>query len=117
LLNQIGDTLYQGEDPTQIYHLESPFEVEDIENGYKVRLKIPFIQNNDFTLKKFGDELIINIKNQRKSVFLPKFANYMKVEGYEHDDPWLVIYLKKSWVKWSLNKTYKACNDQLLRLI
>lgn len=95
LLNQIGNIIYSGEDPTQIYHLESPFEVEDIENGYKVKMKIPFIHDNDFKLKKFGDELIINIKNQRKSVFLPKFANYMKVEDYSYQSPWLEVILKK----------------------
>lgn len=95
LLNEIGDTIYQQEDPTQVFHLEKPLEVKDIENGFSVKLKIPFIKENDFELKKFGDELIIDLQNRRKNVFLPKFANYMKMESHSYDAPWLTIFLKR----------------------
>lgn len=95
LLDEIGNTIYKGDDPTQVFHLEKPLEVKDIEDGYRVKLKIPFIQEEDFELKKFGDELIIDLQNRRKNVFLPKFANYMKMESYTYDAPWLTIDLKR----------------------
>jgi len=95
LLHRIGQEIYKDSDPMAIFHLEQPLEVEEIKNGYKVKLKIPFIKESDFTLNKFGDELIINLNNRRKSMFLPKFANYMKMEGYTYKNPWLTIELKK----------------------
>ncbi len=95
LLEQIGTAIYGEQDPTSIFHLEQPLEVEDIENGYRVKMKIPFIKEEDFTLKKFGDELIINLANRRKSLFLPKFANYMKMDDFHYSAPWLTIDLKK----------------------
>ena len=95
LLEQIGETIYQDLDPTGVYHLENPLEVTDIKNGYQVKMKIPFIKEEEFTLKKFGDELIINLNNRRKSLFLPKFANYMVMADYSYENPWLTIDLKK----------------------
>ena len=95
LLEQIGETIYKDLDPTGVYHLENPLEVTDIKNGYQVKMKIPFINEEEFTLKKFGDELIINLNNRRKSLFLPKFANYMIMSDYSYDNPWLTIVLKR----------------------
>lgn len=95
LLKQIGNIIYKDIDPTSVFHNEKPLEVIDIENGYRVRLKIPFIKENDFDLKKFGDELIIDLQNRRKNVFLPKFANYMKMVSYSYDNPWLTVELKR----------------------
>jgi len=95
LLNQIGNTIYGDADPTEIFHYEKPLEVTDIENGFRVKLKIPFIKEADFSLQKFGDELIINLQNRRKNVFLPKFANYMVMDKYEYHSPWLTIDLKR----------------------
>lgn len=95
LLEQIGETIYKDKDPTAVFHLEQPLEVIDIKNGYRVKMKIPFIKEEDFTLNKFGDELIINLNNRRKSLFLPKFANYMTMADYSYNNPWLTIELKK----------------------
>lgn len=95
LLEEIADIIYKDKDPTEIFHLEQPLDVETIENGYRVKLKIPFIEEHDFELKKFGDELIIDLNNRRKSLFLPKFANYMVLKDYSFDTPWLTIDLIK----------------------
>lgn len=95
LLEQIGNAIYQDKESTAVFHHEKPLEVTDIENGYQVKLKIPFIDENDFTLDKFGDELIINLQNRRKNVFLPKFANYMKMVNHSYENPWLTIELQR----------------------
>lgn len=95
LLKEIGNSIYKGTDPTTVFHNEKPLKVIDTENGYQVKLKIPFIKENDFELKKFGDELIIDLQNRRKNVFLPKFANYMKMESYIYENPWLTIELHR----------------------
>ncbi len=95
LLTEIGNSVYGDMDPAEVFHYEKPLEVIEIENGYSVKLKIPFIKEEDFELKQFGDELIINLQNRRKNVFLPKFANYMKISNYSYENPWLTIELKR----------------------
>jgi arsenite-transporting ATPase len=95
LLEKIGETIYGDQDPSQVFHKEQPIEVTNLEDGYQVKLRIPFIKDDEFELRKFGDELIIDINNRRKSMFLPKFSNYMTLEGHSYEAPYLTIELKK----------------------
>jgi arsenite-transporting ATPase len=55
-----------------------------------------FIGSSDFKLNKYGDELVINLGGRRKSVFLPRFANYLELDGHEFKDNWLKVKLRKS---------------------
>ncbi len=95
LLTQIGGSLYAHQSPTTVFHQEKPIEITNLENGYRVKMKIPFIKSEDFELRKYGDELIIDIANRRKSMFLPKFANYMVLSKYSYENPYLTVDLVK----------------------
>jgi len=52
-------------------------------NGYRLKLKLEFINLEMFTLNKLGDEFIIDLANQRHNFILPKFTNYLRLDGYE----------------------------------
>ncbi|WNJ18878.1 ArsA family ATPase [Pontibacter sp. G13] len=95
LLDKIGDTIYQEEDPTTIFHLENPFSVEEVAGRYKIRIKLPFSTEEQIEVAKYGDELILDIGNRRKSIFLPKFANFLQMSGTEFEEPWLTVWLNK----------------------
>ena len=95
LLEKIGTTIYQGQNPATIFHNEKPFIIEDSKDFFKIKIKVPFIEDDDFTLKKYGDEIIINIANRRKSIILPRFTNFLTLFSYAYTDPWLVILLKR----------------------
>ncbi len=95
LLSHIGNSLYETNSPSTVFHQEKPIEITNLENGYRVKMKIPFIKSKDFELRKYGDELIIDIANRRKSMFLPKFANYMVLSSYSYEDPYLTVDLFK----------------------
>jgi arsenite-transporting ATPase len=53
------------------------------------------VKEEDIELKKFGDELVIDLGNRRKSVMLPRFASFMKLKEYRFQAPWLVVSLMK----------------------
>lgn len=95
LLAQIGQSLYGKKDPTPVFHNENPFEVKEVGELYRVRIKLPLVEEEDVELKKFGDELVINIGNRRRNVFLPKFANFLTLDSYHYDSPWLTVWLNK----------------------
>lgn len=95
LLEKIGHSIYQDADAAAVFHQEKPIEVTNLEDGYQIKLRIPFIKSEDFELRKFGDELIIDINNRRKSMFLPKFANYMQLVEHSYEEPYLTVVLKK----------------------
>jgi arsenite/tail-anchored protein-transporting ATPase len=94
-LARIGEAMYHDLDPTLIFHNESPYEIKETAHTYEVRLKLPFIGDKDFGLQKFGDELVLSLGNRRKNVFLPRFANFLQLEGHSYENPWLTVRLAK----------------------
>ncbi|MCB0598515.1 MAG: ArsA family ATPase [Lewinellaceae bacterium] len=93
LLETIGQAIYQDTDPAAILYQDTPFEIKEEKDGYLARIKLPFVEEGAISLKKFGDELVISLGNQRRSIFLPRFANYLQLERYEFKEPWLEIHL------------------------
>jgi arsenite-transporting ATPase len=96
LLDKIGRSIYGELDPKKIFHRESPFAVIEEKHHYVISMHLPFIGSSDFKLNKYGDELVINLGGRRKSVFLPRFANYLELDGHEFKDNWLKVRLRKS---------------------
>jgi arsenite-transporting ATPase len=95
LLEKIGTAIYKERDPAEIYHKESPFKVEEYPDYYKVSMYLPFIGAEEFSLEKYGDELMISIGGRKKSVLLPRFANFLELDGHAFNESWLHIRLKK----------------------
>lgn len=93
LLSSIGDSIYESDDPTKIYHDEAPMIIEEKPGGFEIRLRIPFIGNDDFKLNKYGDELVIDLGSRRRNIFLPRFANFLELDSYSYDSPWLAVSL------------------------
>lgn len=95
LLDQIGTAIYGDQDPTTQFYKDNPFEVQETRNGYKINLKLPFIEEESFELHKYGDELVIDLGSRRRNVFLPRFANFLELKSHSFEQPWLTIWLEK----------------------
>ncbi|MBT29170.1 MAG: arsenic-transporting ATPase [Thalassobius sp.] len=95
LLEEIGEKAYQEKDPTEVFFQESPFKVEETKYYYFVKIRLPLLEDKEFKVNKIGDELIIQLANQRKNMFLPKFTNFYEMEDYKYDNPWLVVSFSK----------------------
>lgn len=96
LLHAIGNSIYGANDPTQIFHKENPFRIKEFAKHYEISIKLPLAEEEDVTVNKYGDELIIDIGNRRRNIFLPKFANFLKMDAYAFVAPWLKVKLDKS---------------------
>lgn len=94
-LDAISNSLYKDHEAAEVLHLDKPFEVIENENGYFFKTRLPFIGEEEIELKKFGDELIIDLGNRRRSIMLPRFASFLKLEEYRFEAPWLVVSLVK----------------------
>ena len=95
LLEKIGDMMYANTKAAEVLHLDKPFEFIENNEGYFFKTKLPFVKEQDIELKKFGDELVIDLGNRRKSVMLPRFASFLKLKEYRFQAPWLVVSLVK----------------------
>ena len=95
LLAKIGQALYQDTGPVAVLYRDNPFKISEEKEGYLARIKLPFVEQGAISLKKFGDELVISLGNRRRSIFLPRFANYLQLGRYEFKEPWLEIHLTR----------------------
>ena len=94
-LNKVGASLYRGKNAADVLYLDKPFEIIESSKGYFFKTKLPFVVEKDIKLNKFGDELVIDLGNRRKSLFLPRFASFLKLEEFRYQAPWLVVSLVK----------------------
>jgi arsenite-transporting ATPase len=96
LLNQVGESIYCEKEATDIFYKNQAYRVESKKNSYEMKINLPFVENPDGVgVKKIGNELVVELGNRRKNIFLPRFTNYMKLESWSLTDDILTISLKK----------------------
>ena len=89
LLEQIGADLYADRDPAAVYHSEPSYKVENAGDDYTVSLRVPGAAPGDVEAEQFGDDLVVQIANQRRNVTLPAFLAYYRLQGATVEDGWL----------------------------
>jgi arsenite/tail-anchored protein-transporting ATPase len=73
MLDRLADALFgtAGHDPAGVLHDRLSQELEVLEDGAQLRLKLPFARKGDISLKKIGLELIVGVDGQRRTIILP----------------------------------------------
>lgn len=94
-LAKIAIALYGEDDPALVMHKEMPYHFKKSDEGFVLSIKLPFISHNQFLVNKYGDEIVIQVENKRKNIFLPRFVNFYQLDTYNYEDPWLIVHLKK----------------------
>jgi arsenite-transporting ATPase len=95
LLRSIAENLYGaldgGTDPTTFFFKEKPFELVQDGKNYILKTKLPFTEQADFEVRRLADEVVIQLKNRRKNVFLPRFLAYYTLTKNEFTNDWLSL--------------------------
>lgn len=95
-LLEFGDTLFPKKDPSEILHKEKPYEVVKENGAYNLLLKLPFVSKEEVKLHQVGEELTIQIENQRRNIFLPSFLARLNVEKANLEGGVLKISFEKA---------------------
>ena len=90
-LLEFGQSLYQGQDPTQIFFKQRPYEFARIDGRNLVRLHVPFITKKEIDLSKIGDELIIKVGNFKKNIVLPRAYAILEPSSARLEEDYLLI--------------------------
>lgn len=93
LLNKIAKQLYGNNNPNTIFFNEKTMIIEEKNKNYLIKLKLSFLNDQNFKVRKFGDELVIELANRRHNILLPRFTNFHQLQSYEYKQPWLYINL------------------------
>ena len=90
-LERLKETLYQDEDPTQVYYKEQTIKIVQVEGNYSLELYLPGITKDKVELSKNGDELSITIGNHRRNLVLPQSLAALKPSGAKMENDYLKI--------------------------
>ena len=91
LLQKIGASLYADRDPADVFYHEPTFKVTAEDEAYLLEIRLPLIEDEDFTAHRFGDQLVIQIQNQRRNYLLPRFLTYYTMGERWIEDGWLRV--------------------------
>lgn len=90
-LERLKETLYDAEDPTQVYYKENTIRVVQHQNSYSLELYLPGIPKEQIQLSKTGDELNVRIGNHRRNLVLPQALAALQPSGAKMEDDYLKI--------------------------
>ena len=94
-LLEFGKALYSDKDPTQIFYKGKPYEILKEGGSYSMILKLPCVSKEEVKLHQVGNELTIQIENQRRNIFLPKFLAKLNVDKANLENGVIKITFKK----------------------
>jgi arsenite/tail-anchored protein-transporting ATPase len=94
-LVEFSEKLYKNIDPTEIYFSEKQYEVVKNNGNFELHLKLPFVSKKDVELFQVADELVINLENQKRNIFLPNFLAKQSVKKASFDGGILKVVFEK----------------------
>lgn len=93
-LDRLKTTLYDGEDPTQVYYEENTMRIEQHDDHYCLALYLPGVKKEQIQLNKTGDELNVRIGNHRRNLVLPQALATLNPAGAKMEEDYLKIRFK-----------------------
>jgi arsenite-transporting ATPase len=90
-LTELGANIYGERDPTSHFFTEKPYEFQQKEDEFFIRIKLPFLTKEEIELNRLPEELVIRIAGFRKHILLPRYAARYKDVRAKMDGEYLNI--------------------------
>ncbi len=90
-LARIAESMYEDRAPTDVLYDEATFEVREEGDAYIIDVRLPFADEEDVDVRHFGDQLVVQVANQRRNYILPNFLSYYALQGSSLRDGWLHV--------------------------
>ena len=88
-LADIGAGLYAGHDPAAVLHKEPTYRLDADGDAYVLALRLPLLGTADVDAKQYGDQLVVQVGNQRLNHLLPNFLRYYVLGDVRVGEGWL----------------------------
>ena len=95
MLGEFAERVFDETDPTEVLHREKPMEIKKKGAGYVLSLRLPFAEKDRIEVWTRGDDLVVQVDNQRRHLVLPRTLAGRGVEGAAFSDEWLRVTFGK----------------------
>lgn len=96
MLRKMATAIFGNTDPSKLFYAEQPQVIEKIDDGYLLKLRLPFVSKEAVNLTRNSDELAISIGNFRRNVILPRALAALQVQKAKFDNDYLVLTFTES---------------------
>ncbi len=86
LLLELARAVFGDSDPTAVLFEEKPMEVKKEGGGYALYLRLPFAEKEAIQVFTQGDELVVQVDNQRRNIVLPRTLASRRLLGAGFQD-------------------------------
>jgi arsenite-transporting ATPase len=86
LLAEFARDVFGDDDPTAVFFRERPIEVKKEKGGYALLIRLPFAEKDKIDVWAQGDELVVQVDNQRRNIVLPRTLASRKLLGAAFED-------------------------------
>jgi arsenite-transporting ATPase len=86
LLGEFGRAVFGDADPAAVLFREKPVEVKKEGRGYALYIRLPFAEKEKIQVWTRGEELVVQVDNQRRHVLLPRTLASRRLLGAAFED-------------------------------
>ena len=90
-LARIGEAMYADRAPTDVFYEEPTLQVREDGDAYVLELRLAFAEEEELDVRQLGDQLVVQVANQRSNYILPNFLNYYQLTDAALQDGWLHV--------------------------
>jgi arsenite-transporting ATPase len=91
MLDRLGDELFAGEAAQEVLHHELAHELTSVDGRVELRLPIPFAAKGELKLSKVGQELIVAVGREKRTIILPSALARQSPAGAGFEDGTLTV--------------------------
>jgi arsenite-transporting ATPase len=81
MLDRLGAAVFEDIAPAEVLFTGRSQELIVTDNGARLRVALPFVDKGEITLKRIGDELVVSVDDQRRTIALPPAMAAMQPAG------------------------------------
>jgi arsenite-transporting ATPase len=81
MLDVFGQKVFGERDPAALLHRDKPIEIKKEGRSYALYIRLPFVEKDRLQVWTRGDELVVQVDNQRRHLVLPRSLTSRPVLG------------------------------------
>jgi arsenite-transporting ATPase len=95
MLDRLADSLFTDASPADLLHDSITQTLSGDESGATLRLSLPFTSKEEISLKQVGNELIVTLPGQRRTIVLPAALTDCRPSAARFDDGHLEVSFRR----------------------